>query len=45
MITDSDTKKNVSNEKYKKIIKRKHAFKCFASSYKAVILNSFNPEP
>ena len=42
----SDTKKmkNFLNEKNAKITKRAHAFKAYASSYSAKILNSFNLE-
>ena len=32
------------NEKNVKITKQAHAFKGFASSYNAEVLNSFNPE-
>ena len=36
--------KNFLNEKNVKVTKWKHAFKGFASSYNAEILNSFNPD-
>ena len=35
---------NILNKKKKKITKREHAFKGYASTYNVDILNSFNPE-
>ena len=36
--------KNVLKEKKRKITKRTHAFKGYASSYNVEVLNSLNPE-